>query len=129
MIDEINDKCYNLPCLHTVYTHPTKNLNNHLPSHSPTYTIKRKLRQPKARSHQPALPILLVRSGVTSRVHCPEQNPCGTEHTRCKGELQTSDEEGGEERNIVFEEVVMSALGAVEEVHVLFLGGVGCGRE
>lgn len=103
----------------SILTTPKKS-NNHPPSQPPTNPIKRELRQPKSRPHQPPLPILLIRPRIPSRIQRPKHNPRGTEYTRRNGILQPSDKEGREESNVVFEEIVVGALGAVEEVHVLF---------
>lgn len=104
-------------------------LKNHPPSHLPNHPIKCKLRQPKSRPHQPPLPIFLVRPRIPRGIHGPKDTPRRAQHTRCHRVLQPGDKQGWQKSDVVFEEIVVGTLGAVEEVQVLFLGGIGCRGE
>jgi len=69
----------------------------------------------------PALSTLLRRVRITHRVEDTAHQPCDAQPRARQRVLEPTEQDTSQERRVVFEEVVVSALGTVEELKGLFL--------
>jgi hypothetical protein len=128
---------YLLSMYHTLLSHthtsdPTSpfhssqhQVNTHLSNHQKQH----QLRQPKPGAPQSPLPIHLLRACIPRSIQQPKHGPRKRSPSCCARVRQTRDQRRGQHSDVVLQEVVVGALGAIEEVKGLFMLGGGGGSD